>query len=207
MGPDKRYSVLKIKATHMDVIELDNTGEDRTEQREETERVEREDEETSFIENTAKTDADNIRTRISSETSAQNETRVDPNDSDSTDLERQIQDQFDKKAAQRFDAIQALESATDMRFSVTHGDSSKELIDYVSDIKYSEKGNLIALKFKGEDVKLTAIGKLEGRSANTDNKDILKAIENAKVEYNASFSVAVDESAGSSMSDEATKSV
>ncbi len=207
MGPDKRYSVLKIKATHMDVIELDNTGEDRTEQREETERAEREDKETSFIENTAKTDADNIRTRISSETSAQNETRVDPNDSDSTDLERQIQDQFDKKAAQRFDAIQALESATDMRFSVTHGDSSKELIDYVSDIKYSEKGNLIALKFKGEDVKLTAKGKLEGRSANTDNKDILKAIENAKVEYNASFSVAVDESAGSSMSDEATKSV
>ena len=34
----------------MDVIELDNTGEDRAEQREETERAEREDEETSFIE-------------------------------------------------------------------------------------------------------------------------------------------------------------
>ncbi len=46
MCTDKRYSVLKIKATHMDVIELDNTGEDRTEQREETERAEREDEET-----------------------------------------------------------------------------------------------------------------------------------------------------------------
>ena len=41
----------------MDIIELDNTGEDRMEQREETER---EDEESSFIENTAKTDADNI---------------------------------------------------------------------------------------------------------------------------------------------------
>ena len=44
----------------MDVIELDNTGEDRTEQREETERAQREDEETSIIENDAKTDADNI---------------------------------------------------------------------------------------------------------------------------------------------------
>ncbi len=126
----------------MDVIELDITGEDRAEQREETERAERENEETSFIENTAKTDADNIRKRISSGTSAQSETRVDPNDSDSTDLERQIQDQFDKKAAQRFDAIQALESATDTRFSVTHGDSSEELIDYVSDIKYSKRVNL-----------------------------------------------------------------
>ncbi len=202
MGPDKRYSVLKIKATHMDVIELGNTGEDRTEQREETERAEREDEETSFIENTAKTDADNIRTRISSETSAQSETRVDPNDCDSTDLERQIQDQFDKKAAQRFDAIQALESATDTRFSVTHGDSSKELIDYVSDIKYSEKGNLIALKFKGENVKLTAKGKIS-KSATVQNREILKAIENAKVEFNA----VVDESGGSSMLDEVAESV
>ena len=121
-------------------------------------------------------------------------------------MERQIQNQFDKKAAQRFDAIQALESATDTRFSVTHGDSSKELIDYVSDIKYSEKGNLIALKFKGEDVKLTAKSKIS-KSATVQNREILKAIENAKVEYKASFSAAVDESAGSSMSDEATKSV
>ncbi len=190
----------------MDIIELDNTGEDRTEQRGETERAEREDKETSFIENTAKADADNIRTRISSETSAQSETRADPNDSDSTDLERQIQDKFDKKAAQRFNAIQALESATDTRFSVTHGDSSKELIDYVSDIKYSEKGNLIALKFKGEDVKLTAKGKIS-KSATVQNREILKAIENAKVEYKASFSAAVDESAGSSMSDKAAESV
>ncbi len=176
-----------------------NKGGKRSERR-------REDEETLFIENTAKTDADNIRTRISSETSAQSETRADPNDSDSTDLERQIQDKFDKKAAQRFDAIQVLESAMDTRFSVTHGDSSKELIDYVSDIKYSEKGNLIALTFKGEDVKLTAKGKIS-KSATVQHREILKAIENAKVEYKASFSAAVDESAGSSMSDEAAESV
>ena len=69
----------------MDVIQLDNTGEDRTEQREETER---EDDETSFIENDAKTDADNIRTRISSETPTQSETRVDLNDFDFTDVSR-----------------------------------------------------------------------------------------------------------------------
>ena len=119
----------------------------------------------------------------------------------------QIQDQFDKKATPRFDAIQALESMTDTKFSVTHGDSSKELIDYVSDAKYSKKGNLIALKYKGEDVKLTAKGKLDGRSANTDNKDILKAIENAKVEYKGSPDTVVDEGVGISVSDEARKSV
>ena len=122
-------------------------------------------------------------------------------------MSRRIHDLFDKKAAQRFNAIQALESMTDTKFSVTHGDSSKELIDYVSDVKYSEKGNLIALKYKGEDVKLTAKGKLDGRSANTDNKDILKAIKNARVEYEGSLDAVVDEGAGISVSDEVRKSV
>jgi hypothetical protein len=56
VGPDKRYSVFKIKATHMADIELDNIGEDRTDQREETERAV--EEETSFNENTAKTEDD-----------------------------------------------------------------------------------------------------------------------------------------------------
>ncbi len=118
-------------------------------------------------------------------------------------MSRRIHDLFDKKAAQRFNAIQALESMTDTKFSVTHGDSSKELIDYVSDVKYSEKGNLIALKYKGEDVK----GKLDGRSANTDNKDILKAIKNGRVEYKGSLNAVVDEGAGISVSDEVRKSV
>ena len=191
----------------MDVIELGNIGEDVTDQRERAEEAERAEEEETSLNEKTDADYDNIRTRISSGTSTQSETRVDPNDFNPTDLEKQIQDHADKKAFQRFNAIQALESMTDTRFSVTHGDSSKELIDYVSDAKYSEKGNLIALKYKGEDVKLTAKGKLDGRSANTDNKDILKAIENAKVEYNASFNAVVDESAGSSMSDEAVESV
>ena len=108
----------------MDDIELGDCGEDRTNQREWTEEAEREEEGTSFIENTAKTNADNIRKRINSGTATQSETRVDLNDSDSTDLERQIQDRTIKKAVQRYDAIQALESATDTRYSVTHGDSS-----------------------------------------------------------------------------------
>ncbi len=108
----------------------------------------------------------------------------------------------------RFDAIQALESATDTRFSVVHGDSSKELIDYVSDIKYSEKDDrLIALKFKGKDVKLTAKGKLDGRFAKTANKNIVKAIEAAKVEYEKSFDAVANEGAGFPLSDEARESV
>ncbi len=108
----------------------------------------------------------------------------------------------------RFDAIQALESATDTRFSVVHGDSSKELIDYVSDIKYSEKDDrLIALKFKGKDVKLTAKGKLDGRFGKTANKNIVKAIEAAKVEYEKSFDAVANEGAGFPLSDEARESV
>ncbi len=113
----------------------------------------------------------------------------------------------DEIAVQRYNAREALESMTDIKFSATHGDSPKNLIDFISDIKYSEKGNLIALKYKGEDVKLTAKGKLDGRSANTDNKKILKAIKNTKVEYKASFDAVVDEGAGLSLSDEARESV
>ena len=130
------------------------------------------------------------------------------------DIERRLQDLQDKDiakndeiAAQRYNAREALESMTGIKFSATHGDSSKNLIDFISDIKYSEKGNLIALKYKGEDVKLTAKGKLDRRSANTDNKKILKAIDDAKKELNASINGAVSEAAGTSMSDEAVKSV
>ncbi len=159
-------------------IELDNLGEDRTEQ-EEAERAE----DTSFTENTDNADYDNIRSQISSRTVTQSRTNTGLDDTVSTDLERQIHDQHVRKAIQRYDAIRAFESATDTRFSVTHGDSSKEFIDNISDIKYSEKGKLIALKFKGEDVKLTVKGELDKRSAKTYNKDILKAIEKAKIEY------------------------
>ncbi len=193
----------------MDDIELDNTNKGREEERS---GQDREREETSFTERTEETkdDYDNIRSRISPEPTDQGETNEGfefDDDYDLTALGKMIQDRTDRKASQRYDAIQALESATDTRFSVVHGDSSKELIDYISDMKYSEKGNLIALKFKGEDVKLTAKGKLDGRFAKTANKNIVKAIEAAKVEYEKSFDAVADEGAGLSLSDEARESV
>ena len=159
-------------------IELDNIGEDRMEQ----ERAEQAEEavETSFTENTDNDNAeyDNTQSQITTQTK---DSRGRSESEDLTDLGKQIQDHAIRKAIQRYDTIQALESATDTRFSVTHGDSSKELIDNISDIKYSEKGKLIALKFKGEDVKLTAKGEIS-RSATVQNKGILKAIENTKKE-------------------------
>ena len=135
----------------MDDIELDNINKGREEERS---GQDREREETSFTERTEETedDYDDIRSRINSGSTTQSKTNegFEYDENDLTELEKRLQDQANKKSDQRYDAIQALESATDTRFSVTHGDSSKELIDYISDIKYSEKGNLIALKFKGK---------------------------------------------------------
>ena len=190
-------------------IELDNIDKGREEERS---GQDREREETSFTERTEETedDYDDIRSRINSEEApTQSKTNVGFDDKDDpTDSEKRLQDLAIKKAVQRYGAIQALESLTDTRFSVTHGDSSKELIDYISDIKYSKKDDrLIALKFKGKDVKLTAKGKLDGRSAKTANKNIVKAIEDAKVEYEKSFDAVADEGAGLSLSDEARESV
>ncbi len=189
----------------MDDIELDNINKGREEEQD------RGREETSFTERTEETedDYDDIRSWINSEEApTQSETNVGFDDEDDSELARQIEDHAIKKAVQRFDNIRALESLTDTRFSVTHGESSKELIDYVSDANYSEKDDrLITLKFKGKDVKLTAKGKLDGRSAKTANKDIVKAIEDAKVEYEKSFDAVADEGAGLSLSDEARESV
>ena len=189
----------------MDDIELDNINKGREEEQD------RGREETSFTERTEETedDYDDIRSRINSEQApTQSETNVGFDDEDDSELARQIEDHAIKKAVQRFDNIRALESLTGTRFSVTHGESSKELIDYVSDANYSEKDDrLITLKFKGKDVKLTAKGKLDGRSAKTANKDIVKAIEDAKVEYEKSFDAVADEGAGLSLSDEARGSV
>ena len=191
----------------MDDIELDNIDKGREEERS---GQDREREETSFTERTEETkdDYDNIRSRISPEPTVQGETNEGFDDEDDpTDSEKRLQDLAIKKAVQRYDAIQALESATDTKFSVVHGDSSKELIDFNSGDEYSEKGNLIRLKFKGEDVKLTAKGKLDGRFTKTANKNIVKAIEAAKVEYEKSFDAVADEGAGLSLSDEARESV
>ena len=126
-------------------------------------------------------------------------------DDDLTDLERQIQDHAIRKAIQRYDAVKALETATNTRFSITHGDSSKELIDNISDAKYNEKGKRIALKFKGEDLKLTVRGEIDKRY--TQNKGILKAIEKAKEEYDKSLTSVINESVGIPISDEVVASV
>ncbi len=193
----------------MDDIELKERGREEDEKFEDA-RERQEEEETSFTERTEenKDDYDNIRSRISPEPTVQGETNEGFDDEDDpTDSEKRLQDLAIKKAVQRYDAIQALESATDTRFSVVHGDSSKELIDFISGDEYSEKGNLIRLKFKGEDVKLTAKGKLDGRFTKTANKSIVKAIEAAKVEYEKSFDAVAEEGAGLSLSDEARESV
>ena len=134
-------------------------------------------------------------------------TNAGSDDEDDSELANQILERAISNATKRYNAIQALDSLTGTRFSVLHGESSKGLIDFISGDEYSEKGNLIALKFKGEDVKLTVKGKLDGRFAKTANKNIVKAIEDAKVEYERSFDAVADEGAGLSLSDEARESV
>ncbi len=126
-------------------IELDNLGEDGRE--EDT----KEEEDTSFTENTENANAkfENTRSQINSEPDDQTRANTGLREDDPTDLERQIQDHAIRKAIERYDAIQALGTATDTRFSVTHGDSSKELIDSISDANYNEKGELSTLKRKG----------------------------------------------------------
>ena len=175
-------------------IELDNIDKGREEERS---GQDREREETSFTERTEETenDYDNIRSRTDSEdTLIQSETN---DEDDPTELENQILEHAISNATKRYYTIQALESLTGTRFNVMHGESSKELIDFISGDEYSEKGNLIRLKFKGKDVKLTAKGKLDGRFAKTANKNIVKAIEDAKAEYEKSFDAVADEGAGS----------
>ncbi len=204
MDSNKRYSVLKINEEN---IEFKERGREREEGRTEQDR---EKEETSFTERTEETedDYDDIRSRINSEEApTQSETNVGFDDEADSELAGQIHERAINNAVKRYNAIQALESLTDTRFSITHGESSKGLIDFISGDEYSEKGNLIALKFKGEDVKLTAKGKLDGRSAKTANKNIVKAIEDAKAEYEKSLDAVADEGAGLSLSDEARESV
>ena len=185
----------------MDDIELDNIDKGRVEDEQD-----REKEETSFTERTEETedDYDDIRSRISPEPTVQ--TRVDLNDFDSTDLERRLAKDQQDKEARREGAIQILRMLTGENLG-DYGDNSRELFDGISEAKFSNKGKLTALKYKGEDVKLTAKGKLDGRSAKTANKNIVKAIEDAKVEYEKSFDAVADEGAGLSLSDEARESV
>ncbi len=107
----------------------------------------------------------------------------------------------------RREAIRALESATGVRFDVSYGENSKNLVDYVSDVKFTKKdGVLIKLKYKGEKVVLTKEGKIDKRSIHK-NKQIWEAIAAANEEYEKTFDAVADEGAGLSLSDEAVESI
>ena len=188
----------------MDDIELDNINKGREEEGR-TEQ-DREREETSFTERTEETedDYDDIRSRISSEPTVQSD--VDINDFDAADVVRRMNKGKQNKEEYRDGARQILEIITREKKFGDYGEKSRELLDNLSEAKFSEKGKLTALKFKGKDVNLTKKGELS-KSATAQNREIFKAIEDAKTEYNESFDAVADEDAGLSLSDEAMESV
>ena len=191
----------------MDDIELDNIDKGRVE--EERSGQDREREETSFTERTEETkdDYDNIRSRINSDSIDQGETNEGSEYDDEYDLSERLQDQTFKKEMIRFKTIQALELATGVRFSVSYGENSKELIDNTSDVRVRKKdGVLIKLKYKGEKVVLTKEGKIDKRSVHK-NKKIWEAIAAANEEYEKTFDAVADEEAGLPLSDEARDSI
>ena len=175
----------------MDVIDLDNIGEEG--------REEKDQEETSFSENT-KDNYDNTRSQINSEPATQSETRTDLEDFDTEDLTRRIAKGQQDIKIRREGARQILKIITKEEFG-DYGDSSEELLDGLSEAKFNEKGKLTALKFKGKDVRLTVKG-LVNKTATVQNGEILKAIEGAKAEYEKSADSAIDRHVGFHMSDE-----
>ena len=191
----------------MDDIELDNINKGREEEgRTEQDRGK---EETSFTERTeeAEDDYDNIRSRLSPDSIDEGETNEGLEYDDEYDLSERLQDQTFKKEMIRFKTIQALELATGVRFSVSYGENSKELIDNTSDVKVRKKdGVLIKLKYKGEKVILTKEGKIDKRSTHK-NKQIWEAIAAANEEYEKTFDAVADEGVGFFLSDEAVESV
>ncbi len=117
-------------------IEFKERGRGREEDKSSEEARERQEkEETSFTERTEETedDYDDIRSWINSEEApTQSETNVGFDDEADSELARQIHERAINNAVKRYNAIQALESLTGTRFNVTHGESSKGLIDFIS---------------------------------------------------------------------------
>ncbi len=186
-------------------IELKERGREEDKSSEEA----REKEETSFTERTeeAEDDYDDIRSRISPDSIDEGETNEELEYDDEYDLSERLQDQAIKKQMIRREAIRALESATGVRFDVSYGENSKSLIDYVSDVKFRKKDDvLIKLKYKGEKVVLTKEGKIDKRSVHK-NKQIWEAIAAANEEYEKTFDAVADEGAGFFLSDKAVESV
>ena len=190
----------------MDDIELDNINKGREEERS---GQDREREETSFTERTEEAEDDYdryIRSRLSPDSIDEGETNEGLEYDDEYDLSERLQDQTFKKMI-RFKTIQALELATGVRFSVSYGENSKELIDNTSDVRVRKKdGVLIKLKYKGEKVILTKEGKIDKRSTHK-NKQIWEAIAAANEEYEKTFDAVADEGVGFFLSDEAVESV
>ena len=195
----------------MENIELKERGREEDESFEDA-RERQEEEETSFAERTeeAEDDYDKIRSRIDSDPADQGETSKGyeyEDDQESAYLEKQLQNIRDRKAAQKYEAIEALEAGTGVRFNVEYGDKTKTLIDFISDVRFRKKdGVLIKLKYKGEKVFLTKEGKIDKRSIHK-NRKIWEAIAAANEEYEKTFDSVADESAGFSLSDEARESV
>ncbi len=191
----------------MESIELEDIGkEGREEERSEESREEKDQEETSFTENT-RDNYDNTRSRINSGSTTQRETNEGLDKNDLQNIEERIKRLEDKSSKVKRNAIEALESATGVRFDVSHGDKSKYLISKISDAKYSEKDNrLVALKFDGKDVILTKKGEIN-KTATVQNRKVWEAIAAANEEYEGTTDAVADEGAGFSLSDEARESI
>ncbi len=186
----------------MDVIELNNIGEDQTEQERAEQAKWAEKEETSLNEKTD-ADYDNIRSRSNSETPTQDD--ADLNDSE--DLGRRVRNKLDKSSEKRRGAIKALESATGVRFNMSYGENTRRLIDLTSGWEYDEDSKLLTkLKFDKKDVIITKKGEIN-KVATKKNKQIWEAIAAANEEYKKSFDSIANESMGFSLSDEALDSV
>ena len=103
-------------------------------------------EDTSFTENTDNADYDNIRMQINSESTDQ--TRVDLNDFDFTDVTRRLAKNQQDKKARKEGTIQILRMIRNENLG-DYGVSSRELLDGISEAKFSNKGKpMISLDSK-----------------------------------------------------------
>ncbi len=124
----------------MDVIDLKDIREEgREEERDQESREEKDQEETSLTENT-KDNYDNTRTRISSGTTTQSETKADLNDFNFEDVRRSVAKNQQDGETRKDGAIQILRMITDENLG-DYGDSSKELIINISEAKFNENSN------------------------------------------------------------------
>ncbi len=130
--------------SELELVDISEEGEEEEKGQEDKE--EKDQEETSFSENT-KDNYDNTRARISSELADQSD--VDLNDFDAADVVRRMNKDKQDKEEYRNGVRQILEIITKEKKFGDYGEKSRELLDNLSEAKFSEKGKLTALKFKG----------------------------------------------------------